>query len=72
MEHGRIIATGTHDELTRSNPLYARLAALQFDAHPAPANEEEDASGEARRAASMRESASEAETVMQLPPSSVQ
>ncbi len=30
MEHGRIIATGTHDELTRSNPLYARLAALQF------------------------------------------
>ena len=72
MEHGRIIATGTHDELTRSNPLYARLAALQFDAHPAPANEEEDASGEARRAASMRESASEAETAMQLPPSSVQ
>ena len=32
MEHGRIIATGTHDELTRSNPLYARLAALQFGA----------------------------------------
>jgi ATP-binding cassette subfamily B protein len=30
MEHGRVIATGTHDELTRSNPLYARLAALQF------------------------------------------
>ncbi len=30
LEHGRIIATGTHDELTRSNPLYARLAALQF------------------------------------------
>ncbi|MFO1414056.1 MAG: ABC transporter transmembrane domain-containing protein [Burkholderiales bacterium] len=30
MESGRIIATGTHDELTRSNPLYARLAALQF------------------------------------------
>ena len=39
LEHGRIIATGTHDELTRSNPLYARLAALQFgpvgDAGPA-------------------------------------
>jgi ATP-binding cassette subfamily B protein len=32
MEHGRVIATGTHDELTRSNPLYARLAALQFAA----------------------------------------
>jgi ATP-binding cassette subfamily B protein len=30
MEHGRIIDTGSHDELTRSNPLYARLAALQF------------------------------------------
>ncbi len=30
LEHGRIIATGTHDTLTRSNPLYARLAALQF------------------------------------------
>ncbi len=30
LEHGRIIATGTHDELTQSNALYARLAALQF------------------------------------------
>jgi len=35
MEHGQIIATGTHDELTRSNPLYARLAALQFGANEA-------------------------------------
>ena len=35
MEHGRIIATGTHDELARSNPLYARLAALQFGANEA-------------------------------------
>ena len=32
MERGRIVATGTHDELTRSNPLYARLASLQFGA----------------------------------------
>ena len=32
MERGRIIATGTHDELTRSNTLYARLASLQFGA----------------------------------------
>ena len=33
MEQGTIVATGTHDELTRTNPLYARLAALQFGAH---------------------------------------
>jgi hypothetical protein len=25
-----LIATGTHDALTQTNPLYARLAALQF------------------------------------------
>jgi ATP-binding cassette subfamily B protein len=31
MDSGRIIATGTHDDLRESNPLYARLAALQFD-----------------------------------------
>jgi ATP-binding cassette subfamily B protein len=30
MNHGRIEAVGTHDELTRENPLYSRLAALQF------------------------------------------
>jgi ATP-binding cassette subfamily B protein len=30
MNHGRIEAVGTHEELTRSNPLYARLAELQF------------------------------------------
>jgi ATP-binding cassette subfamily B protein len=45
MEQGRIIATGTHDELARSNPLYSRLAALQFGAHPLPANEEVAANG---------------------------
>lgn len=33
IESGRIIATGTHDELLQSNPLYARLAALQFSAY---------------------------------------
>ncbi len=32
MDHGRIVGTGTHAELTASNPLYARLAALQFSA----------------------------------------
>jgi ATP-binding cassette, subfamily B, bacterial len=32
MEQGRIIAVGRHDDLARTNPLYARLAALQFGA----------------------------------------
>jgi ATP-binding cassette subfamily B protein len=42
MERGRIIASGTHEALVRSDPLYARLAALQFgaiatsDLHAAP------------------------------------
>jgi ATP-binding cassette subfamily B protein len=30
MDHGRIVAQGTHAELVRSNELYSRLAALQF------------------------------------------
>jgi len=30
MDHGRIVAQGTHEELVRGNELYARLAALQF------------------------------------------
>ena len=30
IERGRIVAQGTHDALVRDNPLYARLAALQF------------------------------------------
>ena len=30
MNHGRIEAVGTHDELIRHNELYARLAQLQF------------------------------------------
>jgi ATP-binding cassette subfamily B protein len=30
MDAGRIVATGTHAELIATNPLYARLAALQF------------------------------------------
>jgi ATP-binding cassette subfamily B protein len=37
LDHGRIVAQGTHAELVRSNELYARLAALQFaDALGAP------------------------------------
>ena len=30
MDHGRIVASGTHAELLRHSPLYARLASLQF------------------------------------------
>jgi ATP-binding cassette subfamily B protein len=38
MDHGKIIASGSHDELIASNPLYARLAALQFtDGQPSSA-----------------------------------
>jgi len=31
LDHGRIVAIGTHGELVRQGGLYARLAALQFD-----------------------------------------
>jgi len=30
MDHGRAVAAGTHDALVRDNPLYSRLAELQF------------------------------------------
>ena len=30
MDRGKVVALGTHDELLRGNPLYARLAKLQF------------------------------------------
>jgi ATP-binding cassette subfamily B protein len=46
MERGRIIATGSHDQLTQSNPLYARLAALQFGSGAAGPSNEEVAPGE--------------------------
>jgi ATP-binding cassette subfamily B protein len=32
MDHGRIVGSGTHAALAAGNPLYARLAALQFSA----------------------------------------
>jgi ATP-binding cassette subfamily B protein len=31
MDKGRIVETGTHDQLTKAKGLYARLASLQFD-----------------------------------------
>jgi len=34
MDQGRVVASGTHDELTRQGGLYARLAALQFTDRP--------------------------------------
>jgi len=37
MDHGHIIASGRHEELIAANPLYARLAALQFTDGPAAA-----------------------------------
>ena len=32
VQAGRIVAVGKHAELMRSSPLYAKLAALQFNA----------------------------------------
>jgi ATP-binding cassette subfamily B protein len=32
MDHGRVVAQGTHAELLDRSPLYSRLAALQFAA----------------------------------------
>ncbi|WP_178113666.1 ABC transporter transmembrane domain-containing protein [Pseudomonas sp. PB106] len=34
MDQGKLVAIGTHQELIASNPLYARLAALQFNDGP--------------------------------------
>jgi len=35
MDHGHIVATGTHASLVAESGLYARLAALQFTTDPA-------------------------------------
>jgi ATP-binding cassette subfamily B protein len=39
MNHGRVVATGTHAQLLQSSPLYARLAELQFGAASAALEE---------------------------------
>jgi ATP-binding cassette, subfamily B, bacterial len=39
MNHGRIIASGSHQQLLQSSPLYARLAELQFGAATGGAEE---------------------------------
>jgi hypothetical protein len=38
MQDGRPVASGTHNELMAINPLYARLAALQFGLDYAPSS----------------------------------
>jgi ATP-binding cassette subfamily B protein len=43
LNHGRIVATGTHSQLLQSSPLYARLAELQFGAASALLEEAADA-----------------------------
>jgi ATP-binding cassette subfamily B protein len=40
MDGGRVVAAGTHEGLVASNPLYARLATLQFGAGQGMAAEE--------------------------------
>jgi ATP-binding cassette subfamily B protein len=37
LDHGRIVATGRHDELVQQDGLYAQLARLQFGLSPSPA-----------------------------------
>ena len=37
IDDGRLVATGRHDQLLVSNPLYARVAALQFSSDPGTA-----------------------------------
>ncbi|MEQ9448129.1 MAG: ABC transporter permease, partial [Rhodospirillaceae bacterium] len=32
IDNGRLVDTGRHDQLINTNPLYARVAALQFSA----------------------------------------
>jgi ATP-binding cassette subfamily B protein len=47
LDQGRIVASGTHEELIREGGLYARLAALQFDTNGAPSERSEAEPAEA-------------------------
>ncbi len=38
LDHGQVVAMGTHEELLQSSPLYARLARLQFREESMPGN----------------------------------
>jgi ATP-binding cassette subfamily B protein len=40
LDGGRIVESGTHDQLTRAGGLYARLASLQFDERAYAAQQE--------------------------------
>jgi ATP-binding cassette subfamily B protein len=40
LDQGRIVETGTHDQLVRAGGLYARLASLQFDERAYAAEQE--------------------------------
>ena len=40
LDQGRVVETGTHDQLTRAKGLYARLASLQFDERAFAAQQE--------------------------------
>ena len=42
LDGGRIVESGTHDQLTRAGGLYARLASLQFDERAYAAQQETD------------------------------
>ncbi|UCH75640.1 MAG: ATP-binding cassette domain-containing protein [Rhodospirillales bacterium] len=42
MDHGRVVAEGTHESLSRAGGLYARLAQLQFDQGRALAGDDEE------------------------------
>jgi ATP-binding cassette subfamily B protein len=45
LDHGRVVDTGTHAQLVERGGLYARLAAMQFDLEPVPAQAAQAAAG---------------------------